>query len=52
VDEPDVVPQTKPLDVTADPPSAVIVPPLIAELPVIEDGSVVDEIVGIFNVVN
>ena len=33
---PDVVPQTKPLDVTVAPPSDEIVPPPVAEVPVID----------------
>jgi hypothetical protein len=37
--------------VTASPPSAEIVPPLIADEDVIDDAAVVDETVGVFNVV-
>ena len=46
VDEPVVVPQTKPLDVTLAPPSDVIVPPLVALDPVIDAAAEVDETVG------
>ena len=37
--------------VTASPPSAEIVPPLTAEEDVRDDAAVVDEMVGVFNVV-
>lgn len=52
VEAPEVVPQTKPLDVTVAPPSTVIVPPLVAVDPVIDVTVAVDEIVGVVIVVN
>jgi len=42
VDEPVVVPQTTPLDVTVAPPSTVIVPPLVAVDSVIDVTVTVD----------
>ena len=41
VDEPELVPQTTPLEVTGSPPSEVIVPPDVAAVPVIADIAVV-----------
>ena len=51
MDEPALVPYTTPRVVTASPPSAEIVPPLTAEEDVRDDAAVVDEMVGVFNVV-
>ncbi len=51
VDEPVDIPYTKPLAVTAAPPSDVIVPPLVAVAEVIDVAEAVAEIVGVFKVV-
>jgi hypothetical protein len=40
--DPGLVPQTKPLEVTAEPPSEVTVPPIVAEVPVIAVAAVVN----------
>ena len=47
-----VVPQTIPLAVTADPPSTVIVPPLVAEVVEIDVTVAIDQTVGVDIVVN
>ena len=46
VDDNELVPQTKPLDVTAAPPSDVIVPPIVAVEDVMDVADAVAEIVG------
>ena len=51
VDEPVVIPYTKPLEVTAAPPSDVIVPPLVAVDDVIDVAEAVADIVAVFKVV-
>ena len=47
----ELVPYTTPLVVIAAPPSAVMVPPLVAVDEVIDVAEAVAEIVGVFNVV-
>jgi hypothetical protein len=52
VDEPELVPQTSPREVTVVPPSKVIVPPLVAVEDVIDVADAVAETVGVVKVVN
>lgn len=51
VDEPELVPQTIPLAETAAPPSVVIVPPLVADVDVMDVADVVAEMLAVFKVV-
>ena len=51
VDDNELVPYTTPLEVTVAPPSAVIVPPIVAVEDVMDIAEAVAEMVGVFNVV-
>ena len=52
VDDNELVPYTTPRDVTLAPPSAVMVPPPVAEVPVIDVTVAVAETIGVVKVVN